>query len=153
MPKILTTCVYCGCGCNLYLDVEEGRVVYVAKAYKFKFMTKEVLVGWASLTRYDVQEEEKKGGVKFFKNLPWLKRESETQKKFNQIWTVDTGFSRAGELGEERFISLGGVVDNYRKKLIGNAANMGITLSHQLMDAAFDPIDKAVMEMYGQVNK
>ena len=33
MPKILTTCVYCGCGCNLYLDVEEGRVVGTTPSY------------------------------------------------------------------------------------------------------------------------
>ncbi len=26
MPQILTTCVYCGCGCGLYLQVENGRV-------------------------------------------------------------------------------------------------------------------------------
>lgn len=27
MTKILTTCVYCGCGCGLFLHVEDGRVV------------------------------------------------------------------------------------------------------------------------------
>ncbi len=27
MSKVLTTCLYCGCGCNLYLDVLDGRVV------------------------------------------------------------------------------------------------------------------------------
>ena len=26
MAEILTTCVYCGCGCGLYLRVENGRV-------------------------------------------------------------------------------------------------------------------------------
>ncbi len=26
MPDILTTCVYCGCGCGLYLREEEGRI-------------------------------------------------------------------------------------------------------------------------------
>ena len=26
MAEILTTCVYCGCGCGLYLQVENGRV-------------------------------------------------------------------------------------------------------------------------------
>ena len=29
MPKVLTTCVYCGCGCSLYLDVEKDKVVGV----------------------------------------------------------------------------------------------------------------------------
>lgn len=29
MPKTLTTCIYCGCGCNLYLDVEKGKVIGV----------------------------------------------------------------------------------------------------------------------------
>ncbi|MDM7913413.1 MAG: molybdopterin-dependent oxidoreductase, partial [Methanotrichaceae archaeon] len=27
MTKILTTCIYCGCGCGLFLHVEDGRVV------------------------------------------------------------------------------------------------------------------------------
>ena len=27
MPEVLTTCVYCGCGCGLYLQVADGRVV------------------------------------------------------------------------------------------------------------------------------
>lgn len=26
MPEILTTCVYCGCGCGLYLTVDNGRI-------------------------------------------------------------------------------------------------------------------------------
>ncbi|HIJ90945.1 MAG TPA: molybdopterin-dependent oxidoreductase [Deltaproteobacteria bacterium] len=26
MHDVLTTCVYCGCGCGLYLHVEDGRV-------------------------------------------------------------------------------------------------------------------------------
>jgi len=30
MPDILTTCVYCGCGCALYLRVEDGRVTGAA---------------------------------------------------------------------------------------------------------------------------
>ena len=29
MKKVLTTCGYCGCGCNLYLTVEGGRIVGV----------------------------------------------------------------------------------------------------------------------------
>ncbi len=29
MPKTLTICPYCGCGCNLYLQVEDERVVGV----------------------------------------------------------------------------------------------------------------------------
>ncbi|MDD1742670.1 MAG: formate dehydrogenase subunit alpha [Methanotrichaceae archaeon] len=27
MDKVLTTCVYCGCGCGLFLHVEDGRIV------------------------------------------------------------------------------------------------------------------------------
>jgi predicted molibdopterin-dependent oxidoreductase YjgC len=27
MQDILTTCAYCGCGCGLYLHVEDGRVI------------------------------------------------------------------------------------------------------------------------------
>ena len=27
--KVLTTCVYCGCGCNYYLNVDGGKVVGV----------------------------------------------------------------------------------------------------------------------------
>jgi len=27
MQDVLTTCVYCGCGCGLYLHVERGRVL------------------------------------------------------------------------------------------------------------------------------
>ncbi len=27
MSRILTTCIYCGCGCGLYLETENGRVV------------------------------------------------------------------------------------------------------------------------------
>lgn len=27
MPDILTTCVYCGCGCGLYLHVNNGRII------------------------------------------------------------------------------------------------------------------------------
>ncbi len=27
MGRILTTCIYCGCGCGLYLDAERGRVI------------------------------------------------------------------------------------------------------------------------------
>ena len=27
MKKVLTTCEFCGCGCNFYLGVEDGRVV------------------------------------------------------------------------------------------------------------------------------
>ena len=29
MKKVLTTCGYCGCGCNLYLTVEGGRITGV----------------------------------------------------------------------------------------------------------------------------
>jgi len=29
MKKVLTTCEFCGCGCNFYLGVEEGKVVAV----------------------------------------------------------------------------------------------------------------------------
>ena len=29
MKKVLTTCEFCGCGCNFYLGVEEGKVVSV----------------------------------------------------------------------------------------------------------------------------
>jgi formate dehydrogenase major subunit/formate dehydrogenase alpha subunit len=34
MEKILTTCVYCGCGCGLYLHVDGGRVVGVSPSRK-----------------------------------------------------------------------------------------------------------------------
>jgi len=27
MQDVLTTCAYCGCGCGLYLHVEDGRVI------------------------------------------------------------------------------------------------------------------------------
>ena len=27
MSRILTTCIYCGCGCGLYLDAEQGRII------------------------------------------------------------------------------------------------------------------------------
>lgn len=30
MKKVLTTCGYCGCGCNFYLNVEDNEVVGVA---------------------------------------------------------------------------------------------------------------------------
>ncbi|MCJ7443992.1 MAG: formate dehydrogenase subunit alpha [Methanotrichaceae archaeon] len=30
MDKVLTTCVYCGCGCGLFLHVEDGRIVGVS---------------------------------------------------------------------------------------------------------------------------
>lgn len=33
MTKILTTCLYCGCGCALYLDVKNNKVVGVAPSY------------------------------------------------------------------------------------------------------------------------
>lgn len=29
MKKVLTTCGYCGCGCNFYLNVEENEIVGV----------------------------------------------------------------------------------------------------------------------------
>lgn len=29
MNKVLTTCGYCGCGCNFYLNVEDGEIVGV----------------------------------------------------------------------------------------------------------------------------
>ncbi len=34
MDAIHTTCVYCGCGCNLYLQVENGRVIGVSPSFK-----------------------------------------------------------------------------------------------------------------------
>ncbi|KKR78823.1 MAG: Formate dehydrogenase, alpha subunit [Candidatus Nomurabacteria bacterium GW2011_GWA2_40_9] len=33
MPKVLTTCVYCGCGCGLYLDIEKDKVVGVTPSF------------------------------------------------------------------------------------------------------------------------
>ena len=27
MSRILTTCIYCGCGCGLYLDADQGRII------------------------------------------------------------------------------------------------------------------------------
>ena len=29
MGSVLTTCPYCGCGCNFYLNVEDGQIVSV----------------------------------------------------------------------------------------------------------------------------
>ena len=29
MKKVLTTCGYCGCGCNYYLNVESNEIVGV----------------------------------------------------------------------------------------------------------------------------
>jgi len=32
MEKVLTTCIYCGCGCGLYLHVEDGRILACSPA-------------------------------------------------------------------------------------------------------------------------
>lgn len=33
MKKVLTTCSYCGVGCNFYLNVKDGRIIKVSSAY------------------------------------------------------------------------------------------------------------------------
>jgi len=34
MKKVLTTCPYCGVGCNFYLNIKDGRIVKVTSAYQ-----------------------------------------------------------------------------------------------------------------------
>jgi len=33
MPKVLTTCIYCGCGCGLYLETDKKRVTGSSPSY------------------------------------------------------------------------------------------------------------------------
>ena len=48
MDKIRTTCVYCGCGCNLYLKVRDGKVVGVLPDEKGPGQGKLCIKGWAA---------------------------------------------------------------------------------------------------------
>lgn len=40
---------------------------------------------------------------------------------------------------------------DYRHGLLGNAANVGVGLTHQLLDKVFNPIDSQIMALYLQV--
>lgn len=51
MPKILTTCLYCGCGCNLYLDVKDGHIVGVTPS-----MSHPTSLGRLCIKGYNIHE-------------------------------------------------------------------------------------------------
>jgi predicted molibdopterin-dependent oxidoreductase YjgC len=49
MKKILTTCVYCGCGCGLYLHVDGGRVIGASPSRKSAASRGKLCIkGWLS---------------------------------------------------------------------------------------------------------
>ena len=49
MPKTLTTCPYCGCGCNFYLNSENDKVVGVTPSYEHPVSRGTLCVkGWNS---------------------------------------------------------------------------------------------------------
>ncbi len=48
MPRVLTTCIYCGVGCNLYLKVRNGRVVGVLPSRGGPGEGKLCIKGWSA---------------------------------------------------------------------------------------------------------
>ncbi len=48
MPRVLTTCIYCGVGCNLYLKVREGKVVGVLPSKTGPGQGKLCIKGWSA---------------------------------------------------------------------------------------------------------
>jgi formate dehydrogenase alpha subunit len=48
MPRVLTTCVYCGTGCNLYLKVTNGRVTGVLPSRSGPGEGKLCIKGWSA---------------------------------------------------------------------------------------------------------
>ncbi|MBW1740546.1 MAG: formate dehydrogenase subunit alpha [Deltaproteobacteria bacterium] len=49
MPKVLTTCCFCACGCNLYLQVEAGKVIGVTPSREHPITRGNLcLKGWNS---------------------------------------------------------------------------------------------------------
>jgi len=124
--------------------VEEGSVMYLAKAWNFEF-SGDILKGFASLTK-SLKGKEKKKQYILSRNFPFFavnEKETDTTK---YCWSAQTNDYCSNF--RMFFILNGKSHDEYRKELIGNAANQGITLSPQLMSAAFSPIDAQVMKMY-----
>lgn len=121
--------------------IEEGRVHYVAQVWGLHFNC-DSIEGGASLNRYNASKKNVKR-PSFCSDWPFLKLINKEKTKFNKIWGL-----RAGLYDHYNFIRWGNISDEYRKRLLADAANQGISLSPQLMDAAFDPIDEAISEIY-----
>jgi formate dehydrogenase alpha subunit len=89
MPKVLTTCLYCGCGCNLYLDVEEGRVVGVTPSASHPVSKGMLCIKGFNLHEFIHDERRltqpliKKGGK--FKEAGWEKALNLTAKRLGDI--------------------------------------------------------------------
>jgi len=89
MKKVLTTCEFCGCGCNFYLGVEDGRVVAIYPSVSHPISQGRLCIkGWQGheyihspkrLTTPLIKEE---GG---FREASWDEAYQLITDKFNQI--------------------------------------------------------------------
>lgn len=91
MKKVLTTCEFCGCGCNFYLGVEEGKVISVYPSVSHPVSQGKLCIkGWQGHEYIHSPERVKtpliKEGRKF-REASWNEAYQLITNKFNQIRT------------------------------------------------------------------
>lgn len=90
MKKVLTTCSYCGCGCNLYLHVQDDHLVGVSPSFSHPVSKGKLCVkGWRGFGFVNHQDRLKKPLIKekdgTFREATWKEAISVIADKMNHI--------------------------------------------------------------------
>lgn len=135
---------------NEFVVQEDGKTVkYVGEATDLNFDGLDI-TGRAVLTRFDkvVEVEIRKRRVRRFP--PKTEVTDVAVEKEKKVWSVETDFY-------EYFVNSGELHGgtncdaDYRSALKGAAANEGLAISDQLLDAVFGPIDQELLKRYTEV--
>ena len=112
-------------------DPEGNSIIYRAEAYRLWFGNDSIR-GTARLVKYKLAKKTKKSFLWWRPKKEW---EFTTNKKILPFFLFQ------GKINNERDFG-------YRSDLVGLAIERGIALSDELLDLAFGPIDKKIMEIY-----
>ncbi len=90
MKKVLTTCSYCGCGCNLYLHVDNNEIVGVSPSGSHPVSQGKLCVkGWRGFAFVNHEDRLKQPLIKQedgnFREVTWAEAISYVADKLKQI--------------------------------------------------------------------
>ncbi len=128
-----------------------SSILYVGEARRLWFNGLDIR-GQAVISRYD-KSRETKSVVKATIVPPFVRREDTTFDKKSRAWSVwaDEDHNPYYFLSNGKNTTGYDCSAHYRAALLGKAANQGLSLSHELFDLVFSPIDKEIFAMYEKV--
>lgn len=106
MEKVLTTCGYCGCGCNYYVNIVDKEIVGITPKYDHPVSKGKLCVkGWQGYTFVNHPDRLRKPLIKqrdgSFKETTWEKAMEHIGKSFRNVIS-NYGSSSIGVLSSAR---------------------------------------------------